>query len=277
MKIFVLFFSVAIVCFCNHSHGVEATISEPEPKERLEVINEKIEERKRKSLEEERAIEKAQDELKKYTQSLKNIKSPEQKKLFEEKITLTKKTLDTALENKSKEDAELKTLISEKENVQTLQNSLMKEASSTEGQESLISEEYQRCIKEKIDEHYGLKKEQTSSEKKLVDQLATAIKKLISYEWVTFANSDAITQSAWEKIREKARTSKPTDKNYDATYKKLLETVSELQTSLEKLTQKKSKESPSALVIDCSAGYFASEAIAKKILKTVDETSGYDL
>lgn len=280
VKIFKYFFSVALICSYYLCYG--AQIGERvEPQERLEVIDGKIEESKRKSLEEERAIKKAEDELRKYKQNLKDAQSPEQKKRVEEKISIAQKTRDTASENKSKEDTIIKKLVSEKETVEALQKSLVAEASSTgQGQESLVEEQYKRCIEEKIAEYFELKKERTTqSQKKALEQLGTAIKKLISYEWVTFANSDTYTQPMWEAVREKALKAKPGDKSYDATYKKLLDDVTDLKAGLERLTGKKLLASPGKIGIDCSFGYFATKTITKKILETVDidAGSGYDM
>ena len=278
IKFFKYFLSIPLVCSYYFCFGAEFS-EKIEPKERLEAIDEKIEESKKKSLEEERTIKKAQDDLKKYSQNLKNAKSLEQKKIFEKEISLTQKDLDTALENKDKEDSLVKKLLSEKETVKELQKSLVEESSSTgTGQESIVEEQYKRCIEEKIAEYFALKKEQiTQSQKKVLEQLATAIKKLISYEWVTFADSSTYTQPMWEATREKALKAKPGEKNYDATYKKLLDDVAGLKASLEKLIGKKLVESPGKIGIDCSFGYFATKTITKKILETVDETSGYDM
>ena len=87
IKFFKYFLSIPLVCSYYFCFGAEFS-EKIEPKERLEAIDEKIEESKKKSLEEERTIKKAQDDLKKYSQNLKNAKSLEQKKIFEKENLL---------------------------------------------------------------------------------------------------------------------------------------------------------------------------------------------
>lgn len=270
---FILLFSCNIFC----TEKIERSTAKEAPQERSSIIEEKIENAKKKAYEEEKRIQKAEAEIKEYRNNIKIASTQETIQSYQEKISIAEKTKQEAYKEKKTQEESIKKFEQDKAKLAEMQKELEREATSTKASEEMLANAFQKCIKQRVYELFHIPPEKApKSTEELVEAFSTSLKQLITYEQIYYRSSSSTTPEDWETLRTKSLQAQPGESMYNAPYKALLKKALEIQSTLEKITGKKVESKSRTAGSNCSLPFFASKFATQKAIEQLNEISNYD-
>ena len=233
-------------------------------KERREVVEEKIKEAEKKAKEAERKVRIINEQIKSYQEKINDKSSSESaKETWRKGIKEAEKDKHNNEVIQQEEEEKVKSLEQEKKEIEALQKKLEDELVSVDSssKENPLAERLRSCIEKKIIALLG-----DHVDIKILKELSKALQQLVSYEHITFANSNSITLADWSKIREQVLATK----NYsDPKYQTLIQRVFQLREQVEK-EFKEFKQNIFEAIYDCVLNFFVTED------KKLDDLTNYD-